>query len=250
MYPVVNLGLLFTELPWPERFAAAASAGFGRVEFPWPPLPPEEVVRRVRDAGVRVELMNMDAGDLAAGDRGYGNDPPLTPRWRLRLEQALELDCPLVNVLTGRLRPGPARGEQLSCLTGNLRRAAGLAAHRGRTLVVEPVNDRDVPGYLLPRVSDVLGLIDKVDHEAVALQLDVYHVAAMGDDLATAVAAARGGSATSRWSASPAATSPAAWTPCWPCWTRPGTRAASAWSTCRPSRRRRACAPSRRAIPC
>jgi hypothetical protein len=172
MYPVVDLGPLFTELPWPERFAAAVSAGFGRVEFPWPPLPPEQVVRRVRDAGVRVELMNMDVGDLAAGDRGYGHDPLPIPRWRLRLEQALdlaaELGCPLVDVLTG--RPGPARGEQPSCLTGDLRRAAGLAAHRGRTLVVEPINDGDVPGYLLPRVSDVLGLIDRVGHEAAGLR--------------------------------------------------------------------------------
>lgn len=196
MYPVINLGLLFTELPWPERFAAAAEAGFGRVEFPWPPLPPDEVVRLVREAGVRVALMNMDAGDLAAGDRGYGNDPRHTPRWRLRLHQALdlagELDCPLVNVLAGRLQPEMNRSEQLRCLTGNLRWAAGLAARDGRTLVVEPINDLDIPGYLLPRVTDVLDLFDQVDHDAVALQLDAYHVAAMGDDVTAAVAAASG----------------------------------------------------------
>ncbi len=195
MYPVINLGLVFAGLPWPDRFAAAAEAGFARVEFPWPPLPPAEVGRLVRDAGVRVALANMDAGDLAAGERGYGNDPRFTPLWRLRLRQALdlavELDCPLVNVLAGRLLPGRTRGEQLWCLTGNLRWAADLAARDGRTLVVEPVNDRDVPGYLLPRVTDVLDLIDQVDHEAVALQFDAYHVAAMGDDVSTAVAVAR-----------------------------------------------------------
>jgi hydroxypyruvate isomerase len=194
IYPVVNLGLLFTELPWPERFAAAAEAGHERVEFPWPPLPPGQVTRLVRAAGVRVALMNMDAGDLAAGERGFGNDPRLTSLWRLRLRQALdlaaELDCPLVNVLAGRLLPEPDRAGQVRCLAANLRWAAGLAARTGHTLVVEPINDRDVPGYLLPRVSDVLELLDEVGHDGVALQLDAYHVAVMGDELAPAVEAA------------------------------------------------------------
>jgi hydroxypyruvate isomerase len=193
---VVNLGLLFTELPWPDRFAAAAEAGFTGVEFPWPPLPPEEVLRLTRAAGVRVALLNMDAGDLAAGDRGYGDDPRRTARWRLRLREALDLavalDCPLVNVLAGRRRPGLDRSEQLRCLTGNLRWAAGPAADAGRTLVVEPINDRDVPGYLLPRVAGVLRLLDEVGHPSVRLQLDAYHVAMMGDDVAATVGAAGG----------------------------------------------------------
>jgi len=199
MFPVINVGLLFTELPWAERFAAVAEAGHDRVEFPWPSLPPGEVTRLVRAAGVRVALLNMDAGDLAAGDlaagdRGYGNDPRLTELWRLRLRQALdlaaELDCPLVNVLAGRLLPEPDRAHQVRCLIDNLRWAAGLAARTGRTLVVEPINDRDVPGYLVPRVTGVLELLGHVDHDGVALQLDAYHVAAMGDELTHAIEAA------------------------------------------------------------
>jgi hydroxypyruvate isomerase len=194
MYPVVNLGLLFTELPWPQRLAAAADAGFDRVEFPWPPVDPDEVTRLVRAAGVRVALMNMYAGDLAAGDRGYGNDPRLAQRWRHELRRALalavEIRCPLVNVLAGRRLPDVDGSDQLRCLTDNLRWAAGLADDAGLTLVVEPINDRDIPGYLLPRVADVIGLIRDVDRAAVRLQLDTYHVAAMGDDVVGAVAAA------------------------------------------------------------
>jgi hydroxypyruvate isomerase len=190
---IVNLGLLFTELPWPERCAAAAAAGFDRVEFPWPPLEPAEVTRVVREAGVRVALMNMDAGDLAAGDRGYGNDPARTGHWRDQLRRALdlagELDCLLVNVLAGRRLPGVGVPEQLRCLTDNLRWAAGQAADRGLTLVVEPINDHDIPGYLLPRVTDVLGLVDELNSDSVKLQLDTYHTAVMGDDVPAAIAA-------------------------------------------------------------
>jgi hydroxypyruvate isomerase len=194
MHLVVNLGLLFKELPWPERFAAAAGVGVSHVEFPWPPLPPDEVTRLVRSAGLRVALLNMDAGDLDAGDRGYTNDPRLVARWRERMREALDLavavDSPLVNVLTGRRLTGVDDGEQAECLAANLRWAAERAAARDRTLVVEPINDRDAPGYLLPRVADVLGLLDAVGHDAVRLQLDAYHVASMGDDVAGTVALA------------------------------------------------------------
>ncbi|MEO3778723.1 TIM barrel protein [Micromonospora sp. B11E3] len=196
MHSAVNLGLLFTELPWRERFAAAAEAGFDRVEFPWPPLVPEEVTRLARAAGVRVALLNMDAGDLAAGERGYTNDPRHTVRWREQLRRAVdlagELGCPLVNVLAGRRLPGLGEPEQMRCLTENLRWAADVAGAAGVRLVVEPINDRDIPGYLLPRVSDVLALIEEVGRPAVALQLDAYHVAAMGDDVTRTVAAAGG----------------------------------------------------------
>jgi hydroxypyruvate isomerase len=194
MQPAVNLGLLFTELPWPERFAAAARAGFDRVEFPWPPLAPDEVIRLVRAAGLRVVLLNMDAGDLAAGERGYGNDPRLSVRWRQRLREAVDLatdlDCPLVNVLAGRRLPEFGDDEQRDCLADNLRWAVEVAGTAGRTLVVEPINDHDIPGYLLPRVTDVLALLDRVGHDRVRLQLDTYHVAVMGDDLPATVATA------------------------------------------------------------
>ncbi|MBM0224725.1 hydroxypyruvate isomerase family protein [Micromonospora sp. ATA51] len=196
MYPVVNLGLLFTELPWRRRFAAAAETGFDRVEFPWPPLPPDEVTWLVRAAGVQVALLNMDAGDLAAGQRGYSNDPRLTARWRDDLRRAVDLardiGCPLVNVLAGRRLPELDERDQLSCLTDNLRWAADLAEAAGLKLVVEPINDHDIPGYLLPRVSDVIALLDQVGRPVVELQLDAYHVAAMGDDVTKTVAAAAG----------------------------------------------------------
>ncbi|MFI6822784.1 hydroxypyruvate isomerase family protein [Micromonospora sp. NPDC050187] len=194
MRPAVNLGLLFTELPWPERFDAAARAGFDRVEFVWPPLAPDEVTRLVRAAGLRVVLLNMDAGDLPAGERGYSNDPRLTARWRQRLREAVrlavDLDCPLVNVLAGRRLPEFGVEEQLDCLADNLRWAADVAETAGRTLVVEPINDHDIPGYLLPRVADVLALLDRLGHDGVRVQLDTYHVAVMGDDVPAAVATA------------------------------------------------------------
>ncbi|XTZ15327.1 hydroxypyruvate isomerase family protein [Micromonospora echinospora] len=194
MRPAVNLNLLFTELPWPERFDAAARAGFDRVELPWPPLAPDEVTRLVRAARLRVVLLNMDAGDLAAGERGYGNDPRLTGRWRQRLREAVrlavDLDCPLVNVLAGRRLPEFDDDAQHDCLADNLAWAADVAATADRTLVVEPINDHDIPGYLLPRVADVLALLDRLGHDRVRLQLDTYHVAAMGDDVPAVVATA------------------------------------------------------------
>lgn len=180
-----NLGFLFTDLPWADRPAAARDAGFGEVEFAWPG-DPELVAAAVARAGVRVALVNMPAGDLSAGHRGFGNDPARRGQWRDGLDRALRyagrLGCPTVNVLAGTWLPGLARAAQLRCLAGNLVWAADRAAVAGVRLVVEPINALDIPGYLLPGVPDVRWLLDSAGLAAVGVQLDTYHCARQRDD--------------------------------------------------------------------
>jgi hydroxypyruvate isomerase len=129
-----NIGFLFTELAYPDRFAAARRAGFEAVEFAWPPLPREDLLAAVADAGVEVAQMNMDAGDLAAGERGWASHPHAVERWRSAFESALELAealrCPRINVLAGNAPVGVAREELLDCLRDNLRgRCHGRPPH-------------------------------------------------------------------------------------------------------------------------
>ncbi|HZN17650.1 MAG TPA: TIM barrel protein [Micromonosporaceae bacterium] len=180
-----NLGFLFTELPWPDRPLAARDAGFAEVEFAWP-ADPELAAAAVDRAGVRVALLNMPAGDLAAGERGYGNDPRRQAEWRAALDRALRLagrlGCATVNVLAGTWCAGVARDAQLDCLAGNLGWAARQAGAAGVGLVVEPVNSLDIPAYLLPRTGDVVALLDRVGAPGIGVQLDTYHCAQEGDD--------------------------------------------------------------------
>jgi hydroxypyruvate isomerase len=180
-----NLGFLFPGLAWAERPAAARDAGLGFVEFPWPP-DPAAVAAAVRAAGVRPVLVNVAAGDLAAGDRGFGHLPGRVGEWRDALDAALayavEVGCPTVNVLAGIAGPGTPIGEQRRCLVGNLAWAAPRARAAGVRLVVEAVNATDSPGYLAPRIADVVELLDGAGTPGVGVQLDTYHCAVAGDD--------------------------------------------------------------------
>lgn len=180
-----NLSFLFGEHPFLDRFAAAAAAGFTAVEYMFPyEHPAAEVKARLEDAGLEQALFNLPAGDWAGGDRGLAAHPGRVDEFREGVGRALEyaeaLGCPRMNCLAGLRLDGV---EQWDVLVENVRWAAGRLAAEGRTLLVEHVNDKDVPGFLLPTTSDVLRLLDAVGDPAIRLQFDVYHAQRMEGDL-------------------------------------------------------------------
>ena len=172
-----NVSMLFTELPFAERFDAATAAGFGGVEFWWPeePVPP----------GFEVVLMNFDGGDIAAGERGYLNDPA---RWRAHVPVAVglarSLGCTRMNALVG-LDDGRARSEQLE-------RAADEVAFAARaafpiTVLVEAINTLDHGPYLISDTAAAAAFVQAVGEPNVALQYDVFHMTRMGEDVEAAL---------------------------------------------------------------
>ncbi len=184
-----NLGWLFTEVRWSDRFSAARAAGFRTVEFPWPD-DRAATADAVRASGLRVALLNMPAGDLAAGQRGWPNDPDRVVEWRDALLDAVnlaaELGCPTVNVLAGN-RIDEAAGVQLSCLETNLRWALPEASTRGVTLVTELLNRVENPDYLLTALEDAEPMLGRLGGLGWRLQLDVYHLSLGGIDVPAAI---------------------------------------------------------------
>jgi len=188
-----NLTFLWTELPFLERFDAAAGAGFSRVEYMFPyEHPAPEVRARLDAAGVEQVLFNLPAGDWAAGDRGLAGDPGRVDEFRVGVEQALDyadaLDAEQLNCLVGLRLDGVDPAVQWATMVDNVRHAARRLQASGRRLLLEPVNTFDVPGFLLPTTDDALRLMAWAGEPNVRLQFDAYHVQRMEGDPATRLA--------------------------------------------------------------
>jgi hydroxypyruvate isomerase len=190
-----NVAWLFTEHRWRDRFAAAADAGFTAVEFPWPD-DPAATLTAVRAAGLRVALLNMPAGNLAAGERGWPNDRARDGEWRAAFTDALELGtglrCPTINVLAGNLLARHPIDDQLACLEENLRWALPRARDANVAIVSELLNRPENPDYLLTHVADAAPLLDRIGPLGWRLQLDTYHLGLTEPDVPAAIRHAAG----------------------------------------------------------
>ena len=182
-----NLSMLFTELPFLDRFAAARAVGFKAVEFQFPyEFPAAEVARRLSETGLVPVLFNAPPGDLANGERGLAALPGREEDFRASLETALAyarlIGCRRLHVLAGQSTADPARQEALFVV--NLRRAADRAARDGVRLLIEPLNPRDNPNYFLSSTAQAIAILDRVEKDNVALQFDLYHCQMSEGDLA------------------------------------------------------------------
>lgn len=184
----VNLSTLFCELPFLARFAAARDAGFENVEFQFPyEFDLGDIKQAIDDAGVKLVMHNFPAGDWKAGERGLACDPGSTDRFAISVDQGLHyasgLEVSRVNCLGGIRPENYSDGLVRETLTKNLAEAAQALARSKKTLLVEAINDIDVPGFALPRASSVLDLLAGIDAENAKLQFDLYHAHRMGEDI-------------------------------------------------------------------
>jgi hydroxypyruvate isomerase len=187
-----NLTMMFTERPFLERMAAAASAGFTAVEFLFPYAhSPQEVRERLKENGLTQALFNMPPGDFDAGERGIACLPERTQEFRAGVAKALEyadaLECMTVHAMAGLKPAGQSEQELYRTYVDNLAYAAAECRAAGRTLVIEPINGRDMPGYLMNTTTLARKVIEDVGADNLKLQLDLYHCQISEGDLATRI---------------------------------------------------------------
>lgn len=183
-----NLSMLFTHLPLLERFGAARAAGFEAVEIQFPYDTALDALQAAqRAAGVKVVLINVPAGDLMAGGDGLAGVPGREAEFHAAVEAALPyaegLDVECVNVLPGRLADGVEREAAFATLAKNLAFAAARFAEIGVKVTSEAINFIDIPRFLLKTADDMNVISRHVSHPNFYLQVDLYHLARMGDDL-------------------------------------------------------------------
>ncbi|MBN9585350.1 MAG: hydroxypyruvate isomerase [Afipia sp. 62-7] len=184
-----NLTMLFNELPFLDRFAAAKNAGFGGVEYLFPyDFEKGVLAEHLQQYGLTQVLHNLPAGNWGAGERGIAILPDRVAEFRDGVGRAIAyakaLGCRQLNCLVG-IAPNDADPDSLrAVLIENLRYAANALAKEQIRLLIEPVNTRDIPGFYLTGTEQAVQIISDVGSENLFIQYDIYHMQIMEGDLA------------------------------------------------------------------
>jgi hydroxypyruvate isomerase len=184
-----NLTMLFGELPFLDRFAAAKAVGFSGVEYLFPYDFEKAVLREhLQRHGLTQVLHNLPAGDWAAGERGIAIFPDRVDEFRDGVHRAIDyataLDCRQVNCLVGVAPPDADPLELNEVLVKNLRFAATTFARENIRLLIEPINTIDIPGFFLRGTEQAVQIIADVGSDNLFIQYDIYHMQVMEGDLA------------------------------------------------------------------
>lgn len=185
-----NLSMMFTELPFLQRFEAAARAGFRAVEFLFPyDFSAQEIARLLAENRLQNVLFNLPPGDWAGGERGIAALPGRQEQFRqgvaVALEYAVALGTPNLHAMAGLVLAGADRATFRAVYIDNLRYAAAACAQHGKTLLIEPINGRDMPGYFLQLQGEAHAIREEVGAPNLKVQMDLYHAQIMEGDLAT-----------------------------------------------------------------
>ena len=187
-----NLTMLFNEVKFLDRFAAAAAAGFRAVEYLFPyDYDKDRLAEKLAENGLSQVLHNLPAGDWAAGERGIACLADRVGEFQDGVGRAIDyagaLGCPRVNCLAG-LAPDGADPDALrQTFIENLRFAAQEFEKVDIILLTEPINTRDIPGFFLNRSDQALAIIAEAGSANLKLQYDVYHMQIMEGDLAPTI---------------------------------------------------------------
>ncbi len=184
-----NLTMLFTEVPFMERFVSAREAGFSAIEYLFPyEFNAVELKAQLGQNRLTQVLFNLPAGKWEEGERGIAANPERIEEFRAgvakAVEYALALGVGRLNCMSGKRISGYDEDKQWSTLVGNVRYAATVLQEKGLRLMVEPINHFDIHGFFLNRTEQALKLIDDVGMQNVFLQYDVYHAQREEGDLA------------------------------------------------------------------
>lgn len=179
-----NLGFLWSDRSLPNAIRAAKAAGFDAVECHWPyDTPAAETLDALRATGLKMLGLNTRRGDVAAGDNGLAAVPGRESEARAAIDEALDYAVAIgagnVHVMAG-FAQGP---DAHQTFITNLRHAAEQAARKGITILIEPLNTYDVPGYFLSTTGQAAGIIEETGADNLKLMFDCYHVQLMEGDL-------------------------------------------------------------------
>jgi hydroxypyruvate isomerase len=187
-----NLSLMFTEVPFLDRFGAAAACGFGAVEYQFPyAFDRRDIAAAAREAHLPVVLHNTPPGDFDKGERGLGALPGRQAEFRDQVTQAIDyaraVGCTKIHVMAG-IWPDGAKEEDLNrVFVENLRHAGKETAKVGIDILIEPLSRPSVPNYFLVKSKQAIRLMDEAKVPNLSLQYDAFHMQVMEGNLCATV---------------------------------------------------------------
>jgi hydroxypyruvate isomerase len=184
-----NLTMLYNEHAFLERFAAAAADGFSGVEYLFPyAFAAQDIAQRLAEHGLQQVLFNAPPGDWDAGERGLACLPGRQAQFRAGFAQALAyaqaLNCPRIHVMAGLAPAGTERAQLQATYEANLAWAAEQAAIDGRDVLIEPINQRDIPGFFLNHQAQAHQIVQTIGAPNLKVQFDLYHCQIVEGDVA------------------------------------------------------------------
>ncbi|MBB2197607.1 MAG: 2-oxo-tetronate isomerase [Gluconacetobacter sp.] len=185
-----NLTMHYNELPFLDRFAAAAEDDFRGVEYLFPyAFEAVEIRNRLDAHGLTQVLFNAPPGNWEAGERGLASLPGREEEFRRSLDIAFDyahvIGTRRLHVMAGLCIDPQARSRQRDVYLRNLEHAATMARSAGIHILLEPINTRDMPGYFLNHQEDGAAICREVDAQTLRLQFDLYHAQIMQGDVST-----------------------------------------------------------------
>ncbi len=176
-----NLSMMFTEVPFLDRFGAAAKAGFKAVEYLFPyDFPAEDIAAKLKEHGLTQVLFNLYPGDWAGGERGLTALPGREKEFAESIDKAISyakaLDCKMVHAMAGMTPAGADLGAMERTYKANIALAAKKLGDAGITLVLEAINQRSMPGFFLKTQAQAAELIQEIGASNLKLQFDYFHV--------------------------------------------------------------------------
>ncbi|EHU4846291.1 Hydroxypyruvate isomerase [Vibrio vulnificus] len=183
-----NLTMLFNEVDFLERFEQAHQCGFKAVEYLFPyAYEPKVLADKLTQYGFEQALFNMPPGDWDAGERGFAAIPGREEEFKQSVETSLlyaqALNCKKVHAMSGIVDAKFTRQQHIETFINNIRYAADKFAKYDIELLIEPLNNRDVPDYFIAHQREAVELIKQVKRSNVRLQFDLYHAQIMDGDL-------------------------------------------------------------------
>lgn len=181
-----NLGFLWADRPLPDAIRAAKAAGFDAVECHWPyDVPPEQVREALQETGLPMLGLNTRRGDVTGGENGLSALPGREAEAREAIDEAVAyaraIGAGAIHVMAGFSEGSEAHGVFVE----NLRYAAGIADKEGITILIEPLNRHDAPGYFLQTTDQARQIINEVAAANLKLMFDCYHVGRTEGDVTT-----------------------------------------------------------------